>query len=318
MLISTASPRRRAIALSAVLCLVAAHGLGCGNEETKGSGPSKEDYDTAAKELKDGVGLISLYVPYLDPPKSEGKHDPRPTARDVQPRQERAANAIRMAAHALRQRGKSPVVKELADPLGKVAKDCTRAEGDEAVNKCKAAVSALDAALEKQAKAAADAGATSEIPRIGPDSATDESKKDFAPYLKALGPTPKEKETLKGLEDAEAKPGDLAVTCDAAAAEQKVIEETFRGVDEELRKLAVKHRFAIEAICRTLKRVEKSRLELKPCEELDRETDEKDWREKQCPLACKKAKGLVDEGMPAASQEDFPAYYKKVCVEDEE
>ena len=286
--------------------------VGCGNDEKKGDGPSKEDYDAAAGELADHVGLISLYVPYLDPPKADGKYDPRPTARDVQPRQERAANAIRMTATAARQRTKSPVIKLLEDAFANVGRACTRAEGEDAIKKCKDAINALDAELEKQGKAASEAGATAKIPRIGADAVTDKAKKDFEPFLKALGPTPKEVETLKGLEDPKADVMELAAKCDMAAEEQKTVEATYQGVDEELRKLAVKHRFAIEAICRTMKRVEASRVELGPCKE------EKKLEDKECVLACSKAKNLVKEGMPTAAQESFPEYYKEICEPDED
>lgn len=290
---------------------------GCGNDENAGGGPTKQDYEDAAKEMADGIGLISLYVPYLDAPKAEGKYDPRPTARDVQPRKERAADAIRLAAHEMRQRGKSKVTKALGDALASVSRACTRAEGDEAIKKCKDAVNALDVELEKQAKAGSEAGATAKIPRIGPEAATETAKKKFEPFRKALGPTPKEVETLTALNDAKANIDKMIADCDAAAEEQKAVEKTYEGVDEELRKLAVKHRFAIEAICRIVKRIEASKAELKPCEEIDKERDEKKWGEAQCPLACSKAEGYIKEpGIPSAAQEDFDGYYKKVCIEE--
>lgn len=284
---------------------------GCGNDENASSEPTKKDYEDASAELKEPIGLISAYMPYMEVPKGDGKYDPRPTAKDVQPRQERAANAIRFAATGARQRGKSPVTKLLGDALAKVSKDCTRAEGDEAVKRCKDAISALDVELEKQSKAASDAGASSKMPRIGPDAITDKSKKDLEPYLKTLGPTPKEVETLKGLNDAKADIASLITTCDEAAEEQKLVEATYEGKDEELRKLAVKHRFAIEAICRAVRRVDALRAELEPCKEKKaRETPE-------CKLACNKGQNILAEGMPAAAQETFPGYYKGICEEDE-
>jgi hypothetical protein len=278
--------------------------------EEKGMTP-KQEFEAAAEELGHGVGLISVYLPYLEAPKSQGKHDPRPTARDVQPRQERAANAIRMAAHGARQRG-AAARKHIWDPLSRVARDCTRTEGDAAVKKCKDAVSALDVELEKLAKSASDAGASGKMPRIGADAITDASKKGIEPYLKALGPTPKEAETLKALEDPKADIANLTIACDAAAEEQKLVEKTYEGVDEGLRKLAVKHRFAIEAICRIVKRIEASKAELTPCEK------DENKEKPECVLACSKAKGYVDTGMPCAAQETYPDYYKEICVEEED
>ncbi len=295
---------RQLVLVSAVVLL----SIGCGNDE---EGDPKKDFDDAAAELAGPIGEISAFLPYLEPPKADGKHDPRPTARDVQPRQERAANAIRLAATAARQRGKSPVTKKLGDALATVARDCTRAEGDEAIKKCKDAVAALDVELEKQSKAASDAGATSKIPRIGNDAIDAAAKKKLEPFLKALGPTPKESETLKALEDEKADIAQLIMTCDAAALEQKEVEGTYEGKDEDLRKLAVKHRFAIEAICRGVRRVDALRAELKPCEE------EKNKDTPECKLACSKGKNILKEGMPSAAQETFPGYYKGICEEDD-
>ncbi len=280
----------------------------CGEDDNTQS--DKKNYEDSAKELATHIGVISIYLPYLEVPKADGKYDPRPAARDVQPRQERAANAMRMAAAAARQFGKSPVTKLLGDAFANLGRSCTRAEGDEAVKKCKDAVLALDVELEKQAKAASDAGATGKTPRIGPDAITDASKEAIAPYLRALGPTPKEMETLKSLNDPKADVANLTLGCDAAAEEQKLVEKTYEGVDEGLRKLAVKHRFAIEAICRVVKRIEASRAELRPCEE------KKNIEKPECVLACSKGNNLVKEGMRAAAQETFPDYYKQICEEE--
>lgn len=296
----------------ALLCCAAAAVWACGDEENTSGLPTKADYELSATEIAHDIGLISIHLPHLEVPKADGKYDPRPTARDVQPRQERAANAIRMAATSARQRGKSPVTKKLlGDALAEVSRKCMRAEGDKAVAACKDAVSALDVELEKQSKAASDAGATNKMPRIGPAAITAEVKKEFEPFLKALGPTPKEVVVLKALGDPKADIEALMMDCDAAAEEQKAVEETYTGVDEELRKLAVKHRFAIEAICRVVKRIEASRLELTPCEKDDKK------KEPECVLACSKGKGLIDEGMPTAAQENFREHYKAICEADD-
>ena len=301
-----------AVAKLAAPLLIVGLSQGCGGESDELTG--KAAYDQAAVDLEDGIGVMSIYLPYLEVPKKEGKYDPRPTARDVQPRQERAANAIRMAAAGIRQFAKSPVIKTLHEPLANVGRACTRAEGDEAIKKCKDAVLALDAELEKLAAEGSKEGATTKFPRIGPDAINEHAKKEFAPYRRALGPTPKEVVVLKALEDPKADINQLIMDCDAAAEESKAVHKTYEGVDEDLRKLAVKHLFAVEAICRAIKYIEKERGELKLCEN----EEYKEKEEAKCVLACTRSKNLIKKGLVSAAQEDFPAYYKEQCEEEEQ
>ncbi len=299
---------RRFALVSLYVLLVAPLGA-CGEGEDPNA--AKKDYEAAAIDLTEPIGEMAAYLPYLETPKADGKYDPRPAARDVGPRKERAANAIRFAAAAARQRSKTEAVKQLGPALADVGRGCTRAEEDDAVKKCKDAINALDAELEKLGKAASEAGATAKIPRIGPEAITPKSKKELEPYLRALGPTPKEVVTLKALNDKSTDVAQFLITCDEAAEEQKLVEKTFEGKDEELRKLAVKHRFAIEAVCRAVRRVDALQAELKPCEE------KKNIDTPECKLACSKGKNILEEGMPAAAQETFPDYYKGICEEED-
>jgi hypothetical protein len=283
---------------------------GCGNDGP--AGLTKKDYEDSIAELTEPVALIAVHLPYLDKPKSEGKYDPRPKARDVPNRSERAANAIRFAATSARQRAKSPVTKELKDLLNAVARDCTEALEDAPIAKCKLAINALDAELEKKGKAASEAGAAGKMPRINPEAITDRAKKELELYTKALGPTPKESSLLKNLEKADADVIQMIGECHEAAEEQKEITAaTYENKDEDMRKLSVVHMFAIEAICRSLERVEALRNDLLPCKE------KKNKETPECVLACSKAKNLIVEGMPAAALEVFPTQYKETCEEED-
>jgi hypothetical protein len=303
--------RRTRVVVTACACAWLPGWLpGCGEEAA--TGVTKQDYEDAIAELTEPVALMAVYLPYLERPKAEGKYDPRPKARDMPNRSERAANAIRFAATGARQRAKSPVTKALKDALNTVARDCTEALEDAPLAKCKQAINSLDAELEKTGKAASEAGATGKMPRINADAITDRAKKELEYYAKALGPTPKEAALLKNLEKADADVMQMMTDCREAEEEQKAVTAaTFENKDEDLRKLSVVHMFAIAATCLKLERVEALRNELVPCKE------KKNKETPECVLACSKAKNLTAEGMPAAALETFPGQHKETCEEEE-
>lgn len=284
----------------------------CGAKQGDGK-LTAEHYQSAASELKEPLGVISLFLPYLDPPKSKGKYDPRPTARDMPKRAENAAEAIRHASNRARQFSKSPVIgKLLLEPFVEVSRKCTRAADPEAAAVCKTAVLALDAELQKQGEAGAALGATGKLPRVAPGSITEGSNKTASMYLEAIGPHPLEIKVLAMLKDDKVNENELITLCESAAAEAVVIYMTFKGRDEDIYKLAVVHKFSIDGICNRLKAADGGLKMVRECKDKDFD------KLPECRLACARAKTRINEGMPAAIFEPLPGVHEEICVKDQE
>lgn len=292
------------VAVSAVVAL----GVGCGNKGDDKAEAEKKAFETAAGALVEPVGIISVYRPHLiAPDPSKDKYAPK-NHNDLDRAMYAAANEIRHAANGASQqveRAGGTGTKELEDALKGVAVACAEAKEMDELAKCNASVSALDAALVKAEAARTAAGATTKIPHIASESITEQAKKASAGFLKSKGPSPTEAAYLAKRSDPNAVVADLISACQAAASEAEGTQAQMERADEPIRLVAVTHKMALDSQCNRLSTTEGLRKEVGECK--------KKAKSAECKVTCGKAKGLIDDGLPAAAFEPMSKEYAAVC-----
>jgi hypothetical protein len=285
---------------------------GCGGKKTEGPVVDKAAAETAVTEMRDHVALIAVYLPYLRDPEKEKREAYSPPRRpDVLQAAFYACNEIRHTANIARQvaaRSSSPIAKELADPMTEVAKICADPRDPEVIARCAASIKSLDAALEKAAGKASATGSTTKFPRVAPDFVDDKARAAIANFLKAIGPNEPEKKYLAMIGDGSATPEAVRSACDAASAEHQGIETAMAPIGEELRKLAVHHRLALESQCNRLGYADGATLGVETCK--------KDKKGTECTSGCGRSKKVLDDGIPAAAFAKLAELYQEFCVED--
>jgi hypothetical protein len=293
----------------AVVGITLALGAGCGN---KGSGDAAaaaeaKAFDAAAAVLVQPVALISAYRPHLTAPDDSQKYFPKRHSH-LDRALTAAANEIRHAANGASQnveRAGAAGTKELETALKAVAGACAEAQEPEAFTKCNVSLTALDAALAKADTARVAAGASTKIPRIAPESVTEEAKKAMAGFLKVKGPNPAEAALMAKRADPAASTADVITACQAAADEADAISKQFEKAEEPLRLVAVTHKMSADSQCGQLTAAETLRKELGDCK--------KKAKSSECKIVCAKTKGIIDDGLPAASFEPMTKEYAAIC-----
>ncbi|MEM9696432.1 MAG: hypothetical protein AAGA56_28065, partial [Myxococcota bacterium] len=240
----------------------------CGGEK-KEEGGDKAAFEDAAKRLAEPVAVIAVFQPHLKATPPKNKYVPANQG-DVVEARVYAADQIRHAANGVRQKlmmSKSAPVKELVAPLTAVASACGEKRYAEEVDKCVVEVEKLDAALaaaETQAKAA---GLTS-FPRLGPAAVNDAAKAREKAFVDAKGPSPDEAALLAKMEDAGAKPDDVAEACTKAEGQSNTIVASLKGKsDEALEKLAIVHNQKLKGWCVRIKDQNAFLAGIKACED---------------------------------------------------
>lgn len=292
----------------AVLGATVALGVGCGNKGDEKAEAEKKAFEAAAGVLVEPVGLISGYRPHLIPPdETKDKYAPK-RHNDLDRAMAAAANEIRHAANGASQnveRQGAAGTKELEAALKAVAVACADATEMDAIAKCNTTVGALDGALIKADAARAAAGATTKIPHIAPESVTEGTKKAIAGFLKAKGPSPTEAAFIAKRSDPNAAVADLISACQAAGTEAEGTQKQMERAEEMVRLVAVTHKMAIDSQCNRLSSAEGLRKEIGDCK--------KKAKSAECKITCGKAKGLIDDGLPAAAFDPMGKEYAAVC-----
>lgn len=293
--------------------------VACGKGEDANKGGEKEAYAKLSAIVKGPVGIVSAYLPYLEPKPTAGKYavTRRP---DFDRSATFAANGIRHAANTARQKLQAdgaPALSQLADTFIAVTKACADLQGLEEAGKCKTAVQKLDAALQEAASKATAAGVTDAVARVG-DAAIDEAaKKEIAPLVKAMGGGKEELAFYAKLEDATASAQTVVDGCQAAEEEGTQNMQAVEKIDEEVRKVAAVHREMIKAVCARVGRADKARAELSSCLEEKAKKPLPKEREESCRLVCTAGKAAIEEGLPAATFAKIPELYKELCEKDQ-
>ncbi|MCC6559286.1 MAG: hypothetical protein IT372_40705 [Polyangiaceae bacterium] len=301
--------RIQRIGLGAAVFCLALGGAGCGGKE-EGNDPAaaaKKAYEAAGAELKKAVGIISAYQPHLGPQDSKDKYAPKRRA-DLDRAATYAADEIRHAANIARQRleRSGDAIKDLVGALRAVSKACADAADQPAVEKCAAAVKALDEVIQKTDAASAAAGAGVKLPRVAPDSITDEAKKSLATFMKVRGPGPAEAAYIEKRADEKIAVADLISACQAAAEEAGATQSAFEKADEPLRLIGVTHKMSVDSQCNGLNGTDALRKDLEGCR--------KKAKSSECAIVCGKAKNILDEGVPAAAFTPLEKDYADICA----
>jgi hypothetical protein len=280
--------RHRSLLLLSLGLLIA-----CKSEQA-GDGAAEADkkaFEKAASVMKQASARMAAYQPHLALPESKEKYAWTRGA-DAAKAAMFAANEVRHAANEARQKietGAAPVTKPLVEALGNLSSQCTDAAEPPALEKCKAALKALDDVLAKTSVP----GVTGKLPRIAPESVTPEATAAMAPFLKVKGPTAGEKTFAQKRADPAASVADVISACQAAAGEVSDIASQFEKADEPIRLIGVTHKMSIEAQCAGLTTADNVRSELEVCKKKKKSTE--------CSIACGKAKNLLEQGLPAAA-----------------
>lgn len=272
----------------------------CAGEDTSAAPDPKLDAEAAA-EVKEHVGMISAYLPYIAEPDTSDKYEPKRT--DLDRATVYAANEIRHAANGLRQRMQrkgGATADALAESLGPVANACADVPSPEGLTKCRDAVGAIEAAL---GKAETDGG--QKLVRVGPASVTEAGKKSLEAFLEVRGPGEAEKAFVKKRGDAKAKLSEVASACEAAAFGLEATANKYEKGDEDLRLVAVTHHQAFQAQCTKIRRAEVTWANVQGCEKKPDEPD--------CKIACGKAKAMIKGGVHAAALEKITEDVEKFC-----
>jgi len=295
----------RSVRSTVLVALGIALGLGAGCNSSGGSGGADAGaaIQDAATELKEPVGLISAYLPYLlRPADDKEKYTPKRRP-DLEKATICSANEIRHAANQARQKIGPAGLKDLEAALLAVATDCTDASEPEAADKCNAAVQKLDAELKKTA----DANPSAKIPRIGPEAITEDAKKRITPFLKAKGPSAAEKAYVVKRADAAASEDDVIAACQAAAEEADKAAKAFDKADEPIRLIAVTRKMSMDSQCGALTATGNLEKDVKDCRKKPKTIE--------CKLACSKAKQRIEDGLPAAAFTPLEKDVADICKE---
>jgi hypothetical protein len=290
--------------------------LACNKGEEQNSGGDKEVYGKILGIVKDPVSIVSAYLPYLEPKALAGKYAPsrRP---DFDRSATFAANGIRHAANTARQKLQaetSPIAMNLAEPFVAVTRACADLPDLESAGKCKAAVQALDAALQDAGGKAASAGVAEAFPRVGEKAINDVAKKEVAALAQAMGGGKAELAFYATLEDAAATPQAVVDGCQGAEEEGTVNMKAVEKIDEEVRKVAAVHREMLKAVCARVARADKARADLDACvQEKDKKKVLSKERDEECRRVCTAGDAVIKEGIPAATYGKIPELYKSLC-----
>ncbi len=280
----------------------------------------KEAYQKAIGDVKEMIGVISAFLPHLDTKPGTSKYAPQRRP-DIDREATFAGNGIRSAANRAKQKLQgegTPVANALAESFVPVAKACADAQDPEAAGKCKAAVNALDAALQEASGKATAAGVTESFPRVGAGAINDAGKKEVGPLVTAMGGGKDETAFYAKLEDASASAQDVVSGCQAAEEEGTVNMKAVEKIDEEVRKVAAVHREMIKAVCARVGRADVARSGLESClQEKEKKKKLSKDREEECNLTCTAGKAAIDEGIPAATFAKIADLYKDFCEKDQ-
>lgn len=286
----------RALSLLAVAFPVACNGGGSADADAGKAQP------VPVAVVAPAVALISAYRPHLKVLPATDKYAPKRRP-ELDRASAAAANEIRHAANGARQKidaSSSPAAKELVTAFQAVAGACADATEDEAVDKCGATIDALDAALQKNA----DSGDGRKLPRIAPESVTDDAKKAIASLLKTKGPGPAEEAYIKKRGDAATSVADLATACQAAQGEVDAIAAQFEKADEPIRLIAVTHKMSLDSQCHKVEVAEALRKDLEGCRKKAKSTE--------CKIVCSKVKAQLEE-LPAAVFSTMEKDHPEIC-----
>jgi hypothetical protein len=304
--------------ISAVFVVLA---MGCNKGGGDAGAKEKEAYQKSISDVREMVGVISAFMPHLEPAPLKGTYAPK-----VRPDFDRAAtfaaNGIRSAANRARQnlqKQGSTIADKLAEPFVAVTKVCADAKDPDAVGKCKASVNALDAALQEAGGKAAAAGVTDSFPRIGAGAVNETGNKEMAPLVTAMGGGKAETAFYAKLEDANATSQDVVDGCQAAEDETKGAMKAVEKIDEEARKVAAVHNQMIVGVCAKVGRAEMARANLESCiQEKEKKKKLSKEREEECNLSCTAGKAVIEGGIPAATFEKIKGQFKDFCEKDED
>lgn len=306
--LSSRAPRPAfAAAIAAALVGVALSSAACkGNDDAAAAAAAeKAAQEKAAADLKQTVGLIAAYIPYLKPAESTDKYLPK-----RRPDEDRATTFVgeelRHAANKARQTlsGDSPVVKDLITALTPITAACADVQDPEAAGKCAAAVQALEEALKK-AEGASN-GAV-KFPHVAPSSITPEATKAIEPFLRAKGPGPATKTYAEKRGDTKAAFADVASACQAAQDEASDAAAAFEKAAEPLRLIAVTRKMSMESQCALLNATDALRKDINECRKKPKSVE--------CKASCSKAKARVADGIPAAALSPLEKDVADVCKE---
>jgi hypothetical protein len=297
-------------ALVAAVAVAAALG-GCGKgdkpEVTGERDGEKHAHEAAIADLRQPIALIAGYTPYAHYPENPDKYFPVRHP-DWEKSTLLAANEIRYAANKARQKleaSSAEATKGVQAALGAVTGACADADDPDKLAKCTAAVTGLDAALEKASTVASVMGVTGKYPRIAPDSVTDEARTAMASFLKARGPGPNEKTFIEKRSDAKATPAEVMAACQSADDDASSAAQAFQKADEPVRLVAATRKMALDSQCRRLGEIDGLAKELAGCRKKPKSAD--------CKATCGKMKIWVDDGFPAAAFAPVAKDFADIC-----
>jgi hypothetical protein len=272
------------------------------------AGVDPKAYEATITSLKEPIGLIAAYSPYLAPPDPNEAFAPKKRP-DAERAAACAANEIRHAANGARQKLKSdaPTTKILEPAMSAVTTSCTDASEATGVEKCRAAVKALDEALAKSGTESAAAGVTAKFPRVAPESVTPEAKAAMAQFLRARGPGAAEQAFMTKRADPKVTVADLTSACEAASGEAGDVAAVLEKAEEPLRLVAVTHKMSLDSQCRALTTTEGLRKEVEGCK--------KNAKTTECAIVCGKAKVRLEDGIVAAAFSPFEKEVADTCKE---
>jgi hypothetical protein len=216
--------------------------------------------------------------------------------------------SIRYAANKARQKlevSSADATKDLQGALRVVTTACADAVEVDMLAKCRDAVKALDASLDKTGAAAAALGVAGKYPRVAPDAVTDEARTQIASFLKARGPGAAEKAYIDKRNDAKASPTDVIAACEAAQGDASAAAMTFEKADEPIRLVGVTRKMAMDSQCRRLGELDALSKDLTGCKKKAKSTE--------CKIVCGKVKTWLDDGLPAAAFTPIQKDYGDIC-----
>lgn len=289
------------------LCALAA--CGKGKDENGEAEAEKKAHESAIADLKQPIALISVYAPFVSyPPESKDKYFPKRHT-DLEQSTQTAANEVRYAANKAKQTlevSSAKATVDLQGALKNVTTSCADAVEPEMLDKCNAALKALDASLEKTQAAATAMGVAGKYPRIGPDAVTPEAKKAIDPFLRSKGPTDADKAYAQKRADAGASVADVITACQAAMNDASSAASTFEKAEESIRLIAVKRKMSMDSQCHILEVVQGLQKDVNDCRKKPKNNTD-------CKVVCGKAKNVLDEGVPAAAFQSLQTDFNDVC-----
>jgi hypothetical protein len=297
-------------ALGSACCLLLPL-FGCAKDEAP-TVDKKAQYETAIKDIGTMVAVVAAYRPYIERKAPTGKFAVKRRP-DIDKANTQAANFVRSACNRARQKAQqstSAVSKELAAPLISTLKACTNAEEPKQLKGCSKAIDDLDKSLAQAATQAKAAGVTTPFPRVAKEYINAKAKAEVAPFLKAIGDGPKEKVYFLALADAKRDGQSVIGACETAKAETDMALNEVKKVSEDLRKLAVHHKYAIEVSCNKLKVTASTIFALSEKCDLKNKAS---LKSPECMQHCSKAKGILNQGIPAAAFVSIEQEHKDRC-----